>query len=96
MKVIISTFKTSIDSTMQQNPRKRGRRAFEASNQMTSFDNSQMTQSKQTRRRMELDDQVKFLMDGKSHLLRKPPRKNAKELPPYPYIIRRVHHSLDQ
>ena len=45
---------------------------------------------------MELDEQVKFLMEGKSHLLRKPPRKNAKQLPPYPYIIKRVHHSVDQ
>ena len=54
-----------------------------------------MTQSKATRRQLGIDAQIHFLNEGKHVQLQQPPRKNARQLPLYPIIIRRVHRSLD-
>jgi hypothetical protein len=83
------------------NPRKR--RRAEISAYADEPDDEAMTQSKTTRRQLDIDAQIMYLSQGKHFKVSKPPRKNAStrnsllQAPqPYPIIIRRVHKSIDE
>ena len=77
-----------------ENPRKRKRQEISALIEMP--DEPPLTQSKATRRQLDIDAQIHFLCQGKNVHLQPPQRKNARKVPPYPIIIRRVHRSLDE
>ena len=54
------------------------------------------TQSKATRRKVELDTQIAFLQEGKQVRLDSWPRKLKAQQEPYPLIIRRKFRTLDE
>ncbi len=57
-----------------ENPRKRKRDAI--TNTVIEPDDTALTQSKTTRRQLDIDAQIIFLSQGKEVQLEKPPRKN--------------------
>jgi hypothetical protein len=77
-----------------ENPRKRKRQQI--TDTMELPEEPPLTQSKATRRQLDIDEQIHFLCQGKHVQLQPPQRKNARKVPPYPIIIRRVHRSIEE
>ena len=77
-----------------ENPRKR--RRGEISSLLVDPDDAALTQSKTTRRQMDIDAQIMFLSQEMLVQLKKPQRSKDSQREPYPFIIRRVKKSIDE
>ena len=72
------------------NPKKRGRNEFEASAEFHQRNPSQrlLSHSKETRAQSDIEKSLQFLDSGDAKDLIKKVRKNARERPAYPVIIK--------
>jgi hypothetical protein len=80
------------------NPKKRARNEFEASTEFHQRDPSQrlLSHSKETRGHSDIERSLQFLESGDAKDPIKKVRKNARERPSYPIIIKRRELSLDE
>jgi transposase len=80
------------------NPKKRRRNEFEASAEFQQRNPSQriLSHSKETRAHSDIEKSLLFLDSGDAKDLVKKVRKNARERPSYPVIIKRRELSLDE